>query len=70
MIGTKVDLAETVRDQVILKPSLISEECGADEFNMVSILIDHVDLMKFFFGSPCSPVAPLICCLEKSNVIL
>lgn len=35
VVGTKLDLAQTVRDQVIHKPSSIAEECGADEFNMV-----------------------------------
>ena len=37
VIGTKLDLAEAVRDSNLNRPSSIAEDCGADEINLVSL---------------------------------
>ena len=38
VIGTKLDLAQAVRDNKSQRTSSIAEECGADEINLVSSL--------------------------------
>jgi Rab-like protein 3 len=35
VVGTKADLAKTLREKVISRSSSIAEECGADEMNLV-----------------------------------
>lgn len=36
VIGTKVDSAQSLREKNAFRSSHIAEECGADEFNLVS----------------------------------
>lgn len=36
VIGTKVDLAKSLRDNILCRKSTVAEECGAAEMNIVS----------------------------------
>ena len=38
VIGTKADQAETIREKALSRVSSVAEECGADQFNLVSQL--------------------------------
>jgi hypothetical protein len=42
VVGTKADLAKTLREKVISRSSSIAEECGADE-NVSEIWPDNRD---------------------------
>ena len=39
VIGTKLDLSQTVRENSLTRTSNIAEECGADEINLVSTIL-------------------------------
>ena len=36
VIGTKADQAESIREKALSRVSSVAEECGADQFNLVS----------------------------------
>merc|ERR1711893_547692 len=42
VIGTKMDLAQSVRDSVNRRTSAIAEECGADEINLDCTQVKHI----------------------------
>ncbi|GFR62063.1 rab-like protein 3 [Elysia marginata] len=56
VIGTKADLAESLRERNALRPSSIADECSADEFNLDNLQVkslapgstNAVKLSKFF----------------------
>jgi len=39
VIGTKADLAQSLRENVKIHTSSVAEECGAEELNLVCLLL-------------------------------
>lgn len=52
VIGSKLDLAEAVRDNAARRTSSIAEECGADEVNLVRAHFSLPYSLSLFEFSP------------------